>query len=73
MLESIHATIGSLEDGMVTEELLAKLLGEEMLGTRIGKGLTNNTYVPSSEKVKELCFLMYRQCIVFIMSSHSHV
>lgn len=45
-----QATIGILEDGMMTEELLARLLGEEMPGTRVGKGLTNSTSVPPSEK-----------------------
>lgn len=49
-VKSWQATIGALEDGMMTEELLAKLLGEEMPSTSIGKGLTNNSSVPSSEK-----------------------
>lgn len=66
-VKSWQATIGTLENGMMTEELLAKLLGEEMPGTRIGEGLTNSDSVASSEKVKELCFLMYHQCTIFVM------
>ncbi|KAH9317000.1 hypothetical protein KI387_018769, partial [Taxus chinensis] len=49
-VKSWQATLGIAQDGAMTVELLAKLLGEEMLDTHLEEELINGASVPLSEK-----------------------
>ncbi|GLJ30916.1 hypothetical protein SUGI_0615660 [Cryptomeria japonica] len=51
-VKSWQATLGIVEDGTMTAELLAKLLGDEMLDTELEEELTNGASLPLPGKLK---------------------